>query len=103
MLTASLSSPRFLSLTIAHCSDSSGAGAGWGLTHSVQEIFQNHGVVFFFIPGREKQGQLLSSIGQTIEFVECHRRFRPAQLFEITFAEYLPGFGVGMEPLAQSV
>src|SRR5580700_8715202 len=78
-----LSPPHSFCLTIAHCADSAGAGASWRLAHSVQEIFQNHGVVSLFIPGGEKQGQLFSAVGQTIEFIEGCGGFWTGQLFEI--------------------
>ena len=44
-----------LGLPVAHAAHRAGAGAGGRLAHSVQQVFQDHGVIVLLVFGGEQQ------------------------------------------------
>ena len=61
--------PRYaLGLAMAERAHRAGAGAGGRLAHSVQQVFQDCGIVVPLIPGGEQKCKILLPVGQAVKF-----------------------------------
>src|SRR5208337_1943883 len=73
------------------------------LAGSVEQFFEDDGVIARFIFRSEEQSQALALIGELVEAAECRLRFGMREFLQILLAEFHPLAGPGVIPAAQFV